>query len=235
MGDAGVPRDVYENAGAEAWSGENVEATRDLMAKLLGAQPGEIAFTKNTTEGLNIAAHAFDLKPGDNIVLTDMEHVNNVWVWRHWEAKGVEIRFAQHRDGRLTLETFLDKIDQRTRVVACVYVTYGNGYRVDLPALGKICRERDIKLVVDGVQAAGILAAPLSELGADMVALGGHKGLLGLTGTGLLYCRADLIRDLKTPFIRPLNSSAPRSTNSLTTCTTRTASKAAIRAFWGCL
>ncbi|HXD51512.1 MAG TPA: aminotransferase class V-fold PLP-dependent enzyme [Burkholderiales bacterium] len=198
-------RDVYENAGAEAWSGENVEATRDLMAKLLGAQPGEIAFTKNTTEGLNIAAHAFDLKPGDNIVLTDLEHVNNVWVWRHWEAKGVEIRFAQHRDGRLTLETFLDKIDQRTRVVSCAYVTYGNGFRVDLPALGKICRERDIKLVVDGVQAAGILAAPLSELGADMVALGGHKGLLGLTGTGLLYCRAGLIRDLKTPFIRPLN------------------------------
>ena len=198
-------RDVYENAGAEAWSGENVEATRDLMAKLLGAQPGELAFTKNTTEGLNIAAHAFDLKPGDNIVLTDMEHVNNVWVWRHWEAKGVEIRFAQHRDGRLTLETYLDKIDQRTRVVSCAYVTYGNGYRVDLPALGKICRERDIRLVVDGVQAAGILAAPLSKLGADMVALGGHKGLLGLTGTGLLYCRAGLIRDLKTPFIRPLN------------------------------
>ena len=83
--------------------------------------------------------------------------------------------------------------------------TYGNGYRVDLPALGKICRERDIRLVVDGVQAAGILAAPLSSLGADIVAIGGHKGLLGLTGTGLIYCRADLIRELKTPFIRPLS------------------------------
>jgi selenocysteine lyase/cysteine desulfurase len=71
-------RDIYENAGVDAWSGENVEATRDLMAKLLGAQPSEFAFMKNTTEGLNIAAHAFDLKPGDNIVLTDMEHVNNV-------------------------------------------------------------------------------------------------------------------------------------------------------------
>ncbi len=71
-------RDIYDNAGVDAWSGENVEATRDLMAKLLGAQPSELAFMKNTTEGLNIAAHACDLKPGDNIVLTDMEHVNNV-------------------------------------------------------------------------------------------------------------------------------------------------------------
>ena len=198
-------RDIYDNAGEDAWSGENVEATRSLMAKLLGAQPGELAFMKNTTEGLNIAAHAFDLKSGDNIVLTNMEHVNNIWVWRHWESKGVEIRFAEHRDGRLTLDTFLEKIDRRTRVVACAYVTYGNGYRVDLPALGKICRERDIRLVVDGVQAAGVLAAPLSSLGADIVAIGGHKGLLGLTGTGLIYCRAELIRNLKTPFIRPLS------------------------------
>jgi cysteine desulfurase/selenocysteine lyase len=198
-------RDVYENAGADAWSGENVEATRELMAQLLGAQASELAFTKNTTEGLNIAAHAFDLKPGDNIVLTDLEHVNNIWVWRHWEAKGVEIRFAANRDGHLTLDTFLEKIDSRTRVVACAYVTYGNGYRVNLPELGKICRERDIRLVVDGVQAAGILAAPLSELGADIVAIGGHKGLLGLTGTGLVYCRKELIRELKTPFIRPLS------------------------------
>ena len=198
-------RDIYDNAGEDAWSGENVEATRSLMAKLLGAQPGELAFMKNTTEGLNIAAHAFDLKSGDNIVLTNMEHVNNIWVWRHWESKGVEIRFAEHRDGRLTLDTFLEKIDRRTRVVACAYVTYGNGYRVDLPALGKICRERDIRLVVDGIQAAGVLAAPLSSLGADIVAIGGHKGLLGLTGTGLIYCRAELIRNLKTPFIRPLS------------------------------
>ena len=198
-------RDIYDNAGADAWSAENVEITRGLMAKLLGAKPGELAFTKNTTEGLNIGAHAFDLQPGDNIVLTNMEHVNNIWVWRHWEAKGVEIRFAEHNNGRLTLDTFLEKIDNRTRVVSCAYVTYGNGYRVDLPALGKICRERDIRLVVDGVQAAGILAAPLSSLGADIVAIGGHKGLLGLTGTGLIYCRADLIRGLKTPFIRPLS------------------------------
>ena len=180
----------------------NVAETRAVMAQLLGAKPAELAFTKNTTEGLNIAAHGFDLRPGDNIVLTDMEHVANIWVWKHWEAKGVEIRYAAHRNGRLPLEAFVAKMDGRTRVVACAYVTYGNGYRVNLPALGKICRERDIRLVVDGVQAVGILAAPLSELGADVIAIGGHKGLFGLTGSGLVYCREELVDELKTPFIK---------------------------------
>ncbi len=195
-------RDVYENAGADAWSATNVAETRAVMAQLLGAKPSELAFTRNTTEGLNIAAHGFDLQPGDNIVLTDMEHVANIWVWKHWEAKGVEIRYAAHRDGRLPLDAFVAKMDNRTRVVACAYVTYGNGYRVDLPALGKVCRERNIRLVVDGVQAAGILAAPLSELGADLIAIGGHKGLFGLTGSGLLYCREELVNELKTPFVK---------------------------------
>jgi selenocysteine lyase/cysteine desulfurase len=180
----------------------NVAETRAVMARLLGAKPAEIAFTKNTTEGLNIAAHAFDLTAGDNIVLTNMEHLANIWVWKHWEAKGVEIRYAEHRNGRLTLDAFVEKMDGRTRVVSTAYVTYGNGYRVNLPALGKVCRERAIRLVVDGVQAAGILAAPLSGLGADMVAIGGHKGLFGLAGSGLVYCREELVNELKTPFIK---------------------------------
>jgi cysteine desulfurase/selenocysteine lyase len=195
-------KDVYENAGADAWSALNTADARSALARLLGAKPSEIAFTKNTTEGLNIAAHGFDLRPGDNIVLTDMEHLANVWVWKHWEAKGVEIRFAKHRHGRLTLDAFREKIDARTRVVSTAYITYGNGFRVDLPELGKMCRESDVRLVVDGVQAAGIIARPLSELGADIVAIGGHKGLFGLTGSGIVYCREDLVNQLKTPFIK---------------------------------
>src|SRR3989441_5037850 len=203
-------RDVYENAGADAWAAGNVAETRATLAQLLGAKPSEIAFTKNTTEGLNIAAHAFDLRPGDNIVLTNMEHPANVWVWKHWEAKGVEIRYAQHRNSRLPLSAFEEQIDERTRVVSTAYVTYGNGYRVNVPGLGRLCRERGIRLVVDGVQAAGILAAPLNGLGADIVAIGGHKGLFGLTGSGIVYCREELVDKIKTPFVKQPGSAAPQ-------------------------
>jgi selenocysteine lyase/cysteine desulfurase len=199
-------RDIYENAGADAWAPTHVSEARAVMAKLLGAKPAEIAFTKNTTEGLNIAAHAFDLKPGDNIVLTDMEHVANRWVWKHWEARGVELRYARSRNGRLPLEAFLEAIDRRTRVVSTAYVTYGNGFRVNLPELGEACRGRDIRLVVDGVQGAGILAAPLSSLNADFVAIGGHKALLGLTGSGVVYCREELLDQVRTPFVKPAHA-----------------------------
>jgi selenocysteine lyase/cysteine desulfurase len=195
-------RDVYENAGADAWAATHVAETRAVMARLLGAKPAEIAFTKNTTEGLNIAAHAFELKPGENVVLTSLEHTANVWVWKHWEAKGVEIRYAQDRNGRLPVEAFLEKMDERTRVVSTAYVTYGNGYRVNLPELGAACRRQGARLVVDGVQAAGILAAPLSALNADVVAIGGHKGLFGLTGSGVVFCREELVDELKTPFVK---------------------------------
>lgn len=195
-------RDVYENAGADAWSAVNVAETRAAMAQLLGAKPTEIAFTKNTTEGLNIAAHGFDLRPGDNVVLTDLEHVANVWVWKHWEAKGVEIRLARNREGRLPLEAFLEKMDARTRVVSTAYVTYGNGYRVNLPELGRACRSRGVRLVVDGVQGIGILGARLDALGADVIAAGGHKGLLGLTGSGIVYCREELVNQLRADFVK---------------------------------
>ncbi|MGH8619117.1 MAG: aminotransferase class V-fold PLP-dependent enzyme [Burkholderiales bacterium] len=195
-------QEVYDEAGADAWAATNVGLGRTELAQLLGACPGEIAFTKNTTEGLAIAANAFPLGAGDNIVLTDQEHVANIWVWKHWERNGVEIRFAKSDRGRLPVKSFLDVIDARTRVVSTAYVTYGNGYRVNLPELGAACRERDIRLVVDGVQAAGILAAPLGTLGADLIAIGGHKGLLGLTGSGVLYCREDLVDTLQTTFIK---------------------------------
>lgn len=195
-------RDITETAGADAWSAVNVAETREVMARLLGAKPSEIAFTKNTTEGLNIAAHAFDLRSGDNIVLTDMEHVANVWVWKHWEARGVEIRYAKNRGGRLPLEAFTEQMDNRTRVVSTAYITYGNGYRVNLPELGAACRAQGARLVVDGVQAAGVLAAPLHSLGADLIAIGGHKNLFGLTGLGLLYCREELVDEIRTPFLK---------------------------------
>ena len=195
-------RDVYENAGADAWNAPNIGESRSELATLLGADPEEIAFTKNTTEGLLMAAHAFDLQPGDNVVITDMEHIANVWIWKHWEKKGVELRRAAHRSGRLPLEAFMEKIDGRTRVVSTAYITYGNGVRVNLPQLGAACRSRGIRLVVDGVQAAGVLATPLRDLNADVIAMGGHKGLFGLTGSGIVYCRRELVDSVVTPFVK---------------------------------
>lgn len=116
---------------------------------------------------------------------------------------------ARHREGRLPVEAFLEQMDKRTRVVSTAWVTYGNGCRVNLPELGRVCRERGVKLVVDGVQAAGILSVPLDSLDADVIAIGGHKGLFGLTGSGVVYCREELLNELRTPFVKQAASPAP--------------------------
>jgi len=195
-------RDIHEAAGERAWDSAAVGETRTALAGLLGAAPASIAFTRNTADGLAIAAHAFDLREGDNVVLTDMEHVVNLWPWEHWRARGVEIRQVNNRGGRLPIEAYRERIDARTRIISTAYVTYANGWRVDIDDLAELCRSRGIHLVLDGVQGAGLLSRPIDSLGADFVSIGGHKSLQGLTGTGLLWCREDLVEQARTPFVR---------------------------------
>jgi cysteine desulfurase / selenocysteine lyase len=194
--------DIYENAGAESWNSANVGKTRALLGTLLGASPASLSFTRNTAEGLTLAAHAFDFKSGDNIVLTDMEHVVNLWPWEHLRRKGVEIRQVSNAGGRLPISAYLERIDARTRLVSTAYVTYANGWRVDVDALAEECRRRDIRLILDGVQGAGLLARRVDSLGADMVAIGAHKSLQGLTGTGVLWTRENLIDEVRAEFVR---------------------------------
>ncbi len=194
-------RDIRENAGAEAFSNGRVEAARESLARLLGVPSATLAFIKNTSEGLNIAAQALDLRAGENVLLTDKEHLNQIYAWRHLEARGVEVRWVRARGGRLPVEAFTGQMDAKTRAAALSYVTYGNGCRVDLPALCAACRERGIVSVVDGIQALGALAAPIPALGADIMVTGAHKGLLGLNGSGILYCREELIPRLRPPFV----------------------------------
>ena len=194
-------REINEFGVREAFSKTRVEEVRSSLACLLGVAPQTIAFIKNTSEGLNIAAQAVDLKAGDNVVQTDVDHPNQVYAWKRLEGRGVELRWVRSREGRLPTDTFIELMDERTRVVAVSYVAFRNGCRVDLPALSAACRERGILLVVDAIQGIGVLAAQLPTLGADIVVCGGHKGLLGLPGTGFLYCREDLIPEMEPPFL----------------------------------
>ncbi len=194
-------REINEFGVREAFSKTRVEEVRSSLAWFLGVAPQTIAFIKNTSEGLNIAAQAVDLKAGDNVVQADVDHPNQVYAWKHLEGRGVELRWVRSREGRLPTDTFIELMDERTRVVAVSYVAFRNGCRVDLPALSAACRERGILLVVDAIQGIGVLAAQLPTLGGDIVVCGGHKGLLGLPGTGFLYCREDLIPEMEPPFL----------------------------------
>ncbi len=192
--------EMNERGVREAFSRVRVEDIRSSLSSLLGVSPRTIAFIKNTSEGLNIAAQSLDIKAGDNVIQAETDHPNQVYAWRRLEERGVELRWARSGEGCPPAEALIELMDERTRVVSVSYVTFGTGCRVDLPALSAVCRERGIILVTDAIQGIGILSASLPVLGADIVVCGGHKGLLSLPGTGFLYCREDLIPEMKPPF-----------------------------------
>jgi len=193
-------QDVWENAGELAFSEEEVERARETVARLIGCPPQTLAFIKNTSEGLNIAARGIGLQAGERVLITEFEHEALVFPWRRLEKQGIDVVVVRPRDGRLTTEAFVEHMDDRTRAVAVSWVAYGNGYRTDIPALSRICRERNIRLIVDGIQAVGVLNIPLAELGADFVLAGGHKALLSHIGAGLMYCREEVIPEVDPPY-----------------------------------
>ncbi|MCW8985577.1 MAG: aminotransferase class V-fold PLP-dependent enzyme, partial [Thermoanaerobaculales bacterium] len=181
--------DVWERVGERSFSMQEIERTRETLARLVGVPPTTVSFLKNTSEGINIVAHGLGLEAGDKVLISEFEHSACVLPWRRLENIGVEVEVVRGSNGRIPPESFVEKMDARTRAVGVSWVAYGNGYRFDIPAIATACRERDIVLAVDGIQAVGVLATPLPELGADVVIAGGFKGLLSPTGTGFLYCR----------------------------------------------
>ncbi len=193
--------DIYDNFGDDAFSMDGIEQARDAVAETFGAPRDCLALIKNTSEGINIVAQGFPWADGDNVVISEFEHENNTFPWRHLGRRGVEVRLASPGDdGRITIDQYRDLIDERTRILAVGWVVYGNGYRADLKELADFCHERGIKLVVDGIQAVGILNIPLAETGADVLIAGGHKAQFSLAGAGIMYATPAMIEMLTPPY-----------------------------------
>jgi cysteine desulfurase / selenocysteine lyase len=178
-----------------AWLAE-VEAVRQKAATLLDCNVDEIAFVKNTSEGLNIAANAIDWRAGDNVVVPAREHPNNVFPWLNLQRRGVEVRMVPETGSWIDAELLKPFVDERTRVVAVAYVSFHPGQRNDLGSISALCHEKGAHVVVDGVQAVGLLDVKLHKHGIAMWAASGHKGLLSPHGIGLFYCRQDLIAEM---------------------------------------
>jgi len=183
----------YEMAGPKTVWLDRVEETRGAVAAFFNADPSEIAFTKNTSEGLNIAAHAVPLEAGDNVVLVEGDHPNNAYAWLNLKRQGVEIRFVPLADHDVaTAATFEPYIDGRTRVVTLSHVTFHAGQVHDLAGIGQLCRRRGIYFIVDAMQSVGVIPLDVKALGISVLAAGTHKGLLVPQGLGVLYVAREL-------------------------------------------
>lgn len=173
--------------------------TRALVAALVGASPDEIALMVNTTYGLNVAARALPLGAGDVVVGSDREFPANIYPWMALaRARGVEFRRVPCAGRLADEEAILRAIDaDRVRVLALSWVSFETGLRLDLARLGAACRERGIWFVVDAIQGVGAAPIDVHACQIDFLACGAQKWLLSPWGTGFLYVRRELVRQLE--------------------------------------
>lgn len=162
---------------------------KENIGKLLGAEKSEIAFVKNTTEGISIVANGIDWKEGDNVIIADIEYPSNVYCWMNLARKGVHIKWLKTKEGRILVEDIEDLIDARTRLVSLSAVQFTNGFRLDLERTSEVCKRHGTLLNLDMIQYLGALQIDLSAFPIDFFSAGGHKWLLSPIGTGIFYCR----------------------------------------------
>ena len=164
------------------------ERTRQSLAAMLGARPEQVAFMRNTSDGLSTVANGLRWQPGDNLVTFRNEFPSNLYPWlRLHEALGVEVRIAEERHDRVDLNELVGLIDNKTRLVAISQVQYASGFRADLQRLGQAARDHDALLVVDVIQALGVIPVDVQAELVDIAAGACHKWLLTPEGVGFLY------------------------------------------------
>jgi len=195
---ANVSRAVH-TLGEEATSA--YEATRDKLARFINAQSrDEIVFTSGTTQAINLVAYSYllpRLQPGDEILVTTMEHHANIVPWQLLgDRAGAKLKVAPITDsGELIVERFIDMLTPSVKLAAVVHVSNVLGTINPVAELARAARKRGIPLLVDGSQALPHMPVDVRALGCDFYALTGHK-MFGPTGTGALWARKELLRDM---------------------------------------
>lgn len=173
-----------------------VEEARRLAGLLLNAEPQDIAFVKNTSEGIGFVAEGYPWRPGDNVVTAAEEYPSNLYPWMNLASRGVEVRAVPSRDRRLHIDDLRAAMDDRTRILTLSFVEFGSGFRNDLDALGQLCRERGVHFFVDAIQGLGVFPLDVQKTPVDFLAADGHKWLLGPEGAGVFYVRRELVEML---------------------------------------
>ena len=185
-------REGLETAGPKQIWLNRLEETRVKVAAFLGVRPHEFAFTKNTSESMNIAANALPLRAGDKILMIHGDHPNNAYAFLNLQKKGVEIVFIPMTE-IVDAESFRPHIDGRTRAISMSHVTFHAGHRFNVESVGELCAQHSLYFVVDVMQAIGVVPIDAKAMKATFIGSGTHKGLLVPQGLGLLYWDATRI------------------------------------------
>ena len=199
--------DYADQAGRSGYFGstwmDDMADFRQVSAELIGARSAdEIAFVPNTATGVSVSAGALNLQNGDRILVTDAEYPSNRHFYNALQQRGVELDVVyQHDDGRIPTEDILAAVGERTKLVGISHVQWGSGFRSNLRPIADAVHAVGGLLSVDAIQSAGALPVNVAADDVDILAAGGHKWMLGPTGSGMLYVREELIGDLIPPVL----------------------------------
>jgi selenocysteine lyase/cysteine desulfurase len=180
-----------------------LDETRRRAARLLGAEPEEVAFCRNTTEGVLWAAEGLRWRSGDEVLVARGEYPANVLPWLGQASRGVATRLLAQSGRRVTPELVAEAWGERTRLLAVSFVQWNSGFRADLAGLARVVHERGGLLFCDAIQGLGALRLDVREAGVDLLSAGTHKWLLGLQGLGLFYARRALLDELEPRHVGP--------------------------------
>jgi len=156
-------------------------------AKLLNCEAKEITYLKNTTEGLIMASELIPLKKDDEILIMGGEYGANFIPWLKKKNDGFKLVIISGATNESAFNNLLLTINNKTKIIAISWVQYYDGYMVDLARLSRICRQRNIYLVVDGIQGIGTRELDLAKIKIDILVCGGHKHLGSVMGSGFIY------------------------------------------------
>ncbi|MDP8976026.1 MAG: aminotransferase class V-fold PLP-dependent enzyme [Actinomycetota bacterium] len=180
---------------------ERAEEVRSAAATLMGVSASDVAFVKNTTEGLGFVASGLAWQEGDRVVVPDLEFPSTLYPWLALRDRGVIVDLVPPvGHGRcLPVEGFAATIASGPppRVVATSWVQFGRGWRTDLAALAALCHDAGALLCVDVIQGLGVVPADLEAWGVDFAMADAHKWLLGPLGVGVLYVRRSCLEQLR--------------------------------------
>ncbi|MEM3038790.1 MAG: aminotransferase class V-fold PLP-dependent enzyme [Thermoplasmata archaeon] len=174
-----------------------IQDFRTQASRLIGARKDEVAFVTSTTNGINLFANAVRWKPGDNIVIGNIEYPANIIPWvRVAEKRGLEIRRVEAKKGLLSAEDYEKAVDDRTKVLPVSLVQFSNGQRMDIGRLSEICNRHGTMLFLDSIQALGAIKVDVRSYDISGISAGGYKWLCGPLGSGILYISKDAREEL---------------------------------------
>ena len=180
----------------ETWMLE-LECARKKFAQLINADMDEVAFIKNTSEGISIVANGFDWQSGDNVVIPDIEFPANVYPWWNLKQRGVETRMVKSIEGRVLFDDLAQQVDDRTRILSISSVECNSGFRSDLNRIGSFCREKGVLFFVDAIQSLGVLPMDVKKDYIDFLSADGHKWMLSVEGLGGFYISKEVINRIR--------------------------------------